>query len=76
MIESALHRHARACRGHPRVFCGNFADGEDPAMTAGKWLNVIGNRSSISASSTEQAFIARNKMRKAANREALRSDLY
>src|SRR6266852_2632024 len=53
-IESPLRRHARACRGHPRLSCGSSARktwmaGTSPAMTAEKWqsrgtggeLNVV-----------------------------------
>jgi hypothetical protein len=57
-IESALLRHARACRGHPRLSCrastskawmAGTIPGSSPgtAMTALKWFNVTGNRSSL-----------------------------
>jgi len=37
-MEAPLHRHARACRGHPRLSCGSSASktwmaGTSPAMT-------------------------------------------
>jgi len=50
-IEPPLHRHARACRGHPRFSCLVSASkawmaGTSPAMTPEKWLNMTGTRSS------------------------------
>src|SRR5229473_53753 len=50
-IESPLSRHARACRGHPRLSCGPSARktwmaGTSPAMTAEKWFDMTGTRSS------------------------------
>jgi len=50
-IESRLSRHARACRGHPRLSCGPSARktwmaGTSPAMTAEKWFDMTGTRSS------------------------------
>jgi hypothetical protein len=46
-IESPLHRHARACRGHPRLPCGasvgqTWMAGTSPAMTPEKWFNATG----------------------------------
>src|SRR5262249_18722785 len=40
-------RHARACRGHPRLSCGASASktwmaGTSPAMTLEKWFNMTG----------------------------------
>jgi hypothetical protein len=50
-IESILHRHARACRGHPRLSYGASASktwmaGIGLAMTPEKWFDIIGIRSS------------------------------
>src|SRR2546428_5013519 len=46
-IESPLHHHARACRGHPRLSCSSSASktwmaGTSPAKTPEKWLNPTG----------------------------------
>jgi hypothetical protein len=55
-VKSPLHRHARACPGHPRLSCGPSArktwmapgsspGATSPAMTPKKWFNKIGTRS-------------------------------
>jgi len=49
-----LRRHARACRGHPRLSCGSSASktwmaGTSPAMTPSKWFNMTGTRCSASS---------------------------
>src|SRR5260370_14656329 len=48
-IEAPLQRHARACRGHPRLSCGLAAKktwmaGTRPAMTPNKWFNMTKTR--------------------------------
>jgi len=45
MIESHFYRHARACRGHPRLSCRASASnawmaGTSPAMTPAKWFDM------------------------------------
>src|SRR5215471_4396430 len=46
-MELSLRRHARACRGHPRLSCEPSARktwmaGTSPAMTPNKWFNMTG----------------------------------
>jgi hypothetical protein len=54
-IESPLLRHARACRGHPRLSCGTSASktwmaGTSPATTPEKWFKMIGTGSNSNSS--------------------------
>jgi hypothetical protein len=51
-IASPLRRHARACRGHPRLSCGlsaakTWMAGTSPAMTPSKWFSLTGTPSSV-----------------------------
>src|SRR5258708_1992906 len=50
-METPLQRHARACRGHPRLSCElsarkTWMAATSPAMTPNRWLDVMGMRSS------------------------------
>jgi hypothetical protein len=51
-IEPPLQRHARACRGHPRLSCRASASkawmaGTSPAMTPNNWFDLTGTRSLV-----------------------------
>src|SRR5262249_7938869 len=48
----SLERHARACRGHPRLSCGLSAKktwmaGTSPAMTPNRWFHMTGTPSNL-----------------------------
>ena len=51
-LDHFLRRHARACRGHPRLSCDRPASkawmaGTSPAMTPAKWFKMSGTRNRV-----------------------------